>query len=117
MKIFGRDPALWLTAIGTLLGLGVAFNVEYLSAEQSAAIQAVIVAVATAAQALLVRPVAPTVFAGVVTAGAVLLSAYGLDVGQERLGAVQLAVAAVVALLVRAQSTPNADPAPADHTI
>jgi hypothetical protein len=117
MRIFGRDPALWLTCIGTLLGLGVAFNIEGLSAEQSAAVQALIVAAATAVQALLVRPVAPTVFAGVVTAGAVLLAAYGLDVGQERLGAVQLAVAAVVGLLVRAQSTPNADPAPATHTV
>lgn len=117
MRIFGRDPALYLTAIGTLLGLGVAFGVDGLSAHQAATWQALLVAVAAAVQALLVRPIAPTVFAGVVTAGAVLVSAYGLDVGQERLGAVQLAVAAVVGLLVRQQSTPNASPAPPQNTV
>lgn len=117
MTIFGRDPALWLTAIATALGLGVAFGLDGLNAEQSASIQALLVAGVTAVQALAVRPVAPTVFAGVVTAGAVLLAAYGLDVGQERLGAVQLAVAAVVGLIVRQQSTPKHDPAPETHTV
>lgn len=117
MTIFGREPALWLTAIGTVLGLGVAFGLEGLSAEQSAAVQALIVALVTAVQALAVRPVPPTVWSGVVTAGAVLLAAYGLDVGQERLGAVQLAVAAIMGLVVRQASTPKSDPAPAENTV
>ncbi|GAB3856523.1 hypothetical protein GCM10029963_53040 [Micromonospora andamanensis] len=110
MKIFGREPTLWIQALSAMLGVLVTFGVPGLSATQAAAIVAAVSAVFAAINAALVRPVAPAAFTGLVTAFAVLVAAYGLDVSQETVGAVQLTVVAVLALLTRTQVTPAADP-------
>ncbi|MEU7771215.1 hypothetical protein AB0C44_07805 [Micromonospora taraxaci] len=110
MKIFGREPTLVIQAISALLGVVVTFGIDGLSATQAAAIVAVLTAVTTAINATMVRPIAPAAFTGLVTAVAVLVAAYGLDVSQETVGAVQVAVVGVLALLTRNQVTPAADP-------
>ncbi|GIJ10720.1 hypothetical protein ACFFMR_18820 [Micromonospora andamanensis] len=110
MKIFGREPTLWIQALSAFLGVAVTFGVPGLSATQAAAIVAATSAVFAAINAALVRPVAPAAFTGLVTAFAVLVAAYGLDVSQETVGAVQLTVVAVLALLTRTQVTPASDP-------
>ena len=111
MKLFGREPTLYIQAISALLGVAVTFGIDGLSAEQSAAIIAVLSAVLAAVNATMVRPVAPAAFTGLVTAVAVLVAAYGLDVSQETVGAVQVAVVGVLALLTRNQVTPKTTPA------
>lgn len=110
MKIFGREPTLVIQAISALLGVIVTFGIDGLSAIQAAAVVAVLTAVTTAINAAAVRPVAPAAFTGLVTALAVLVAAYGLNVSQETVGAVQVAVVGVLALLTRNQVTPAADP-------
>ncbi|MEU5946325.1 hypothetical protein ABZ793_12275 [Micromonospora sp. NPDC047465] len=110
MKIFGREPTLYIQALSALLGVFVTFGLPGLSATQAAAIVAALTAVTTAVNAAMVRPVAPAAFTGVVTALAVLVAAYGLEVSQETVGAVQVAVVGVLALLTRTQVTPTADP-------
>ncbi|GLY21711.1 hypothetical protein [Micromonospora sp. NBRC 101691] len=112
MKVFGREPTLYIQAISALLGVFVTFGLPGLSATQAAAIVAVLSAVLAAVNAAMVRPVAPAAFTGLVTALAVLVAAYGLDVSQETVGAVQVAVVGVLALLTRTQVSPSADPAP-----
>ncbi|WP_047892145.1 hypothetical protein [Micromonospora sp. RV43] len=111
MTTFGREPTLYIQALSALLGVLVTFGIDGLSAEQSAAIIAVLSAVLAAVNATLVRPVAPAAFTGLVTAVAVLVAAYGLDVSQETVGAVQVAVVGVLALLTRNQVTPKTTPA------
>lgn len=112
MKIFGREPTLILSAISGALGVLVAFGLHGLSAEQAALIIAVVSAVFGVLNAIVVRPFAPAAFTGLVAAAGALLAAYGFNVSQEVVGAVQVALLAVLALFVRVQSTPTADPRP-----
>jgi len=106
MKIFGREPTLWLQAISAALAFFVTFGWSGLSATQAGATVAVLAAIIGVLNAWRVRPIAPAIFTTVVTTGAALLSTYGLDFPQERIGQFQLAVVAVMALLTRVQVTP-----------
>lgn len=110
--IFGREPALMLAVISGALALLVTFQFDWLTAEQSALWVAAINAGFGIFTAMAVRPIPPTAFTYGVTAGAALLAAYGLDWGQETIGAVNVFILAVLALVTRAQSTPKIDPRP-----
>jgi hypothetical protein len=110
MKIFGREPALIISAVGTLVTLLVALNVPGLSAGAGAAIttfaSAAIIAVTT-------RPVAPALFTAVVAAGAALFAEYGLNLSDGVVAAVSSVVLVGFALFgIRPQVTPTADPHP-----
>jgi hypothetical protein len=111
--LWGREPALWIATIAALLGIGVTLGLDGLSAEQAAAIVALLSALAAIWTAWLVRPVAPALFTGAVTAAAVLLAAYGLEVSQQTVGAVNLAVIALLTFLTRGQVSPAHDVDPA----
>ena len=106
-KIFGREPALWIGAVSGLLSLGTALGFDGLSATQVAAIIAVINAVGAVISALAVRPIGPAVFTNLVAAGAALTSAYGFELSPEIVGGVNVAVLAVLSLLVRGQVSPT----------
>jgi hypothetical protein len=110
VKIFGREPTLILQGLTALLTFLVTFGWDGLSTDQAAVIVAVVAAVLTAVNALLVRPVPPTVWTGVITAGASLLAAYGLDFSQERVGTLVMAVTAIMAVLLRQSVTPEGSP-------
>ncbi|WP_326564567.1 hypothetical protein [Micromonospora peucetia] len=108
MKIFGREPALVIGAIGSLLTVLAALNVPGLSAGQAAAVTALVAAGITA---WATRPVAPALYVGAVAAGAVLLAEYGFHVSDGTVAAIGGAVVAGFALFgVRPQVTPAADP-------
>lgn len=112
MKIFGREPTLLLQGLQAVLTFVVTFGMPWLNDQHAGAIVAVGAAVLTAINAWAVKPVAPAVFTGLITAGAALLAAYGLDLPQEQVGALSLAVTAVMAFLLREQVTPEQDPQP-----
>lgn len=112
MKIFGREPALWVAGIAAVLGLVSSFGLPWLTDTQDTAIVAVVDAVAGVVIAWRTRPVAPGVFLTVVSTAAALLTAYGVTVSQHTVGAVDLVVLAVLALLTRGQVSP-VPPAPA----
>lgn len=104
--IFGREPALIVSAIGSVVTLLVALNLPGLSAGAGAAITAFLTAVIIA---VTTRPVAPALFTGVVAAGAALVSAYGLHVSDAVVGAVSAVVLAGFALFgIRPQVSPAA---------
>lgn len=107
MRIFGREPALFIAVISATLSLVVTFNVG-LSSEQAGTIVALISALSAAATAVVTRPIAPAAFTGVVSAVAALLSAYGLHLSPETIGAANGLVLAVLALLTRGQVSPKA---------
>lgn len=117
MKIFGREPTIVLQAFSALLTVLVAFGFKNLSAEQASLIVAAFAGFIGVINAVITRPITPAAFTAFVAAGAALLTGYGLDLSQELVGAVQLAVVAVLALLVRGQVTPVADPRPVDHVV
>lgn len=108
-NLFGREPALWLAVASAFLYLLVGFGLG-VSDGLAAAIMAVLAAAVAVWQAFLVRPVAPTLFGGFIAALAALLAYFGLHLTQEQIGLTSAAVAAVMVLLVRPQSTPAHDP-------
>lgn len=108
MKLFGRDPALWVSAIGALLGVLAATQNPWVDPGQAAAIVLLLSSVVAAA---LTRPVAPALFTGVVAAGVALLAEYQLDVSPSLTAAIGGAVLTVLALVgVRPQVAPVESP-------
>lgn len=110
MKIFGRDPALWLALIGAALTWGVSLGLDWLNAGQATAIMAALTAVVVA---VFTRPIAPSLFVGALSAGAALFGEYQLhwsDASVTGLGGIILAGFALVG--IRPQVTPAGDPRP-----
>jgi hypothetical protein len=106
IKLFGREPALWISVISGALSLVVSLSVG-LDAEEAAAWVAVITAVFGVATAVLTRPIAPAAFTALVTVTADLLAAYHFDVSAGTVAAVNGFVLAVLTLLTRAQVSPK----------
>lgn len=110
IKIFGREPALWLALIGALVTWAVSLGLGWLNAGQATAI---ITAVTAVVIALTTRPIAPGLFVAAVSAAAALFAEYGLewsDAAVTGLGGIILAGFALFG--IRPQVTPAADPAP-----
>ncbi len=116
--VFGREPAVLIGAVAALLAVLIGFVPDALTTAQAGAITAFLTAGAAVWTALKVRPVAPTLFVGVITTGATLLATFGFDLSQSQVGAVAAAsVALMTALVVRPQSTPKADPRVVDGVV
>jgi hypothetical protein len=115
IKIFGREPALWLALIGAVVTWAVSLGLDWLNAGQATAI---ITAVTALVIALTTRPIAPALFVGAVSAGAALFGQYGLhwsEAAVTGLGAIILAGFALFG--IRPQATPAADPRTIDGQV
>lgn len=108
MKIFGREPSLWISLIGTILSLVAGFGMDWLTPEQAALVVVVLNAVLAAVNALAVRPVSPVAFTYLVGSVAALVAAYGIEVSQSVVGSINAAVLALLGLLLRGNVTPVA---------
>lgn len=117
MKIFGREPTVVLQSISALLSIIVTFGVDWLTAEQQVLLVAFIGAAFGLLNALMVQPWAPGAFIAFVTAGAALLTGYGLTLSPELVGAITAAVPVLLALQIRGQVTPTASPAPREYSV
>lgn len=107
VRIFGREPALWIGTIASSLSLGTALGFPGLSQGQVAAIVAALNAVALLFMAWAVKPIGPAVFTNVVAALAALGVAYGFDVSSEVIGAVNFVVLTALSLITRGQVSPT----------
>jgi hypothetical protein len=112
MKLFGREPALWINTLAAALSMFVSFGVPGMDDGRATAIVACVTAGASAWQAFHTRPVAPTLFNGVISTAAVLVAGFGLDLSQQQVGLVQAMAMTVLTLIARGQITPVADPRP-----
>lgn len=106
-KIFGREPALWVSAVSAALSLAVTLGVG-LTADQAGAWSAVISGVFAVVTAILTRPIAPAAFTGLVAVAADLLSTYHFNVSPGAVAAVNATVLAILGLLTRGQVSPAA---------
>jgi hypothetical protein len=113
MKIFGREPVVVLNTLSAMLGLIVTLGITSLTAEQAGAVVAVVSAILGGIAAAMTRPVAPQAFTAIVAAGATAVAAFGYEVSQESVGAINTLVLAVLTLLTRVQVTPSKPDAPA----
>lgn len=107
MKLFGREPTLWIGALSAVLSFIVTFNVNGLSEVQAALWITGINAVLGAWAAVRTRPIAPQAFTYVLSSAASLAAAYGLSWPPERLGAANVVLMAVLLLLTRGQVSPK----------
>lgn len=115
MKIFGREPALWLALIGAVLTWAAGLGLDFLSAGQATAITTALTGVVVA---VFTRPVAPGLYVGAVGLVASLFAEYGLhwsDAAVTGLGGIILAAFALFG--IRPQATPAADPRVIEGTV
>lgn len=111
MKIFGRDPTLWLTLIGAVLSYLVMLQINGLSDLQAAAIMGALTAAVGVLNGVMVRPFNPALFNGLVAAVVGVLVAYGANISPEQVTGLQAIIMAAGGLwAVRQQVTPKADP-------
>ncbi|OON81707.1 hypothetical protein [Streptomyces tsukubensis] len=110
MKIFGYEPVVLLHTLSAVLGLVVSLGLTGLSPEAAAAIVGFATALLGAAAAWMTRPIAPAAFTAVVSAGAVLVAAFGYDVSQATIGAINAAVLSALTLVVRGSVSPTLRP-------
>lgn len=106
MKIFGREPTLWLAVISSLIVLAGTFGFHWLNGQQAGLIVAAINAVAGAINAYAVRPISPTTFTYAIGAILALAASYGFNVTPEQGAMLNGCVVPFLALLSRGQVSP-----------
>lgn len=115
VKIFGREPALWVAAISAVLMALAGFHISWLDAGQSTVIVA---ALAALVMAFTTRPIGPGLFVSAFAAGAAVFAEYGLPMSEAQVTAVGVVIMAIFSLLgIRPQVTPAADPRPSAVTM
>lgn len=112
MKILGYEPVVVLNTLAAALGLVVALGVTDLTDQHAGAIVGGATAILGAIAAWMTRPVAPQAFTTLVAAGAVLVAAFGYDVSQTTIGAINTAALAFLTLAARGQVSPSRPDAP-----
>ncbi|HLU97397.1 MAG TPA: hypothetical protein VKZ89_11205 [Thermobifida alba] len=105
MRIFGREPAVWLGLVAVAVQFLVAWGVDF-SGEQQAGINAVAtlvmgLAVAVASARDQIVPAASGLLVGVLQ----LAVAFGFDLSQEKITTAGALLTAVLALWLRTQVT------------
>lgn len=107
---FGRQPALWINSLATVLAVGVGFGVPGLTDGLAAAIVALAYAVAGVYVAWSVQPAAPGLFTGLIAASAALAAEFGFHVSQQQVSLIAAAAATIVTLWAWPNVTPAHDP-------
>lgn len=109
IKIFGREPAVWVGVIEALLAVLLAFGIG-LSETTYGPIMAVIVALGGFITALGTKDTLLGALIGVIKAGIVLFATYGITISEQQTGSLIAAVSVVFALYQRTQTSPISDP-------
>jgi hypothetical protein len=105
LKIFGRDPVLWLALVAAVVQFASAFFFP-ISVDTQGVISAFAVAIVGVIQAVVVRDgSAVPAITGLFKAGIALSLAFGLKLAPEQQVEIMLMVQAVLSLLVRTQVT------------
>ena len=107
MKIFGREPALWVAGINSIIVIAGTLGLSLLTTNQATLWTALIDAIAAVAMALLVRPISPAVFTYLITAIVALAAGYGFNVPEPTVVTVNLAVVPLLTLIFRGQVSPQ----------
>lgn len=105
-KLFGREPTLWISFIASIVLLLGTLGFGWLDGDQAALIVAAINALAGAANAYAVRPIAPAVFTYAVGALVAVFAAYGLEVTPEQLAMINGVVIMGLGLITRGAVAP-----------
>jgi len=104
VKIWGREPALWLSFVATLVKLVAAFWV-HLSDEQQAVINALAAAVVGLLVARIVHDGVSAAVLGFAQSALALAVGFGLHMAADRQATIMSAVGIGIAMFVRTQAT------------
>lgn len=110
MKLFGREPTLWIGVVSSAVILLGTFSFGWLTGEQAALVVVVINALAGMVNAFTVRPISPVAFTYVVGSMVALAASYGLNLDIKTVAAINAAVIPFLALLSRGQVSPAETP-------
>lgn len=108
MKLFGREPTLWLAVIYAALTVIGTAQLSHFSPEQAALTNAAIAALVGAVNAYAVRPISPVSFTYAIACLAQLSAAYGVQIPEATLTAINGLIVPALALLSRGQVSPAA---------
>jgi hypothetical protein len=108
MRIFGREPTLWISVLTSVVLLLGTMSFRWISGDQAGLVIVAINAIAAAANAWTVRPISPVVFTYAVGALVAVATAYGLNIGTETVAALNVLTITVLGLLTRGQVSPQA---------
>jgi membrane associated rhomboid family serine protease len=106
MRIFGREPALWLGMIAALLNVIVGFG-WHLTDTQVSLINIALAAVFAVAGAVLVRPFPVPILIGAVNAVLSVAIAFGVHLSSASMGLIDAGIFAVMAFVLRQSVTPT----------
>lgn len=109
MKIFGREPALWLALIAVAVKLSTAFGLD-LTSDQQAVINAVAAALVGLIIAITTHDGIGAAAIGLVQAGIALAVGFGLHWSPEQQAIVLSFASAIVAMWTRTQVTAPVPP-------
>ena len=111
MKIFGREPALWLTLIQTLVALAVGLGF-HLTGEQVGLINGFAAAILALIAAIAVRPFPVPLLMGAIQAALSLGVGFGLALDASQVGLINASAAALVGFILRMHVEPKTNPQP-----
>lgn len=106
MKIFGREPTLWLAGVYAVLTVFGTVGLAHFSGQQALLVNAAIAAVVGAINAYAVRPISPVSFTYAIAALVQLAGAYGIVIPDVTIVAINGLVVPALALLSRGQVSP-----------
>lgn len=107
MKVFGREPAVYIAVLEAALAFLVTFGLDGLSAEQSTNILAVAVALGGVLAAWTTKDKLLATLGGLGRAVLVLGTSYGLNLSQEQVGLAVVVISAVAGVWLRTQTSPE----------
>jgi hypothetical protein len=106
VKIFGREPALWLTLIQTALAVAVGLGLT-MTGDQMGLVNAAAAAVLGVVAAFAVRPFPVPLLMGAIQALLALAVGFGLHLDGTQVGLLNAAAAAVVGFIMRMHVSPS----------
>lgn len=106
MKLFGREPAVYIAVLESLLALLVTFQFDGLSPDQAALILAAAVAIGGLLASFTTRDTLLGALSGAVKAVLVLGVAYGLNLSQDQIGMTAVLVSTIAGVFLRTQTSP-----------
>lgn len=110
MKLFGREPAVWVAFIEATIALVLALRWVHWTSDQTALVMAVVVAVFGVVTAYLTKDTMLGVLVGLTKALLALFIGFGLMLSPELTAAVIGFVVVVVGLFQRTQTSPAPQP-------
>jgi hypothetical protein len=106
MKILGREPALTIGAVNSLIMLAGTLGFTFLSADQAGVWVLLVNAISAAVVGWATRPLSPAVYSYLLATFVAFGAAYGLELTPEFVNGINMALVPILMFLTRGQVSP-----------